>query len=326
MNSKWWRVGVPSALVALSLFAAATARAQEWPARPVKFILPYPAGGSTDTLLRMLSDKLSQRLGQPFIVESKPGGLTLIGTTEVVRAAPDGYTLLLNSDVIALVHLTAKTDFDVRRDLLPITMLRGGMIGAWVTASLPVNNLQELIAYAKANPGKLNYASTGIGSQQHVMFEVFKDRAGGGFDVVQVPYKGDTQTIQALITGEVQVLLSSFLQLAPQAKAGKVRLIGAGGTKRSPQFPDVPTYREQGVPTTHTYWSGFFAPVKMPMEIARKLQTELKAIYQLPDVYPVLTRNGEDLGGQTPEEFRKQIVDEAAAYENAVKRIGLKTQ
>ena len=309
-----------------ALLGVPPAAAQQWPARPVKMILPFPAGGSTDALLRMLSDKLGQRLGQAFIVENKPGGLTLIGTNDVVHAAPDGYTLLLNANGITLLHLTLKTDFDVRRDLEPITLLRGGMLGAFINPALPINNIREFVAYAKANPGKLTYASTGVGSNQHIEFELFMQRAGGNLDIVQVPYKGEAPVIQALLSGDVSIYLGSFLLMGPQAAAGKLRLIAAGGTKRSPQFPDVPTYREQGVPFTHTYWSGFFAPARTPMEIARRLQTELKAIYQLPDVYPVLTRNGEDIGGQTPEEFKKQITDEVATWEGVVKKIGVVPQ
>jgi len=322
MNWHKWR-----AFAALLLaFTVLPAFGQQWPSRPVRVVLPFPAGASTDTLLRLLSDRLSQRLGQPFVVENKPGGLTLIGTTDVARAAPDGYTLLLNANGITVLHLTVKTDFDVRRDLLPVTLLRGGMLGAFISTSVPAANLKELFAYARANPGKLNYASTGSGSNQHLEFELFKQQAGGNLDIVQVPYKGEAPIIQALMSSEVNIYLGSFLQLGPLAKAGKVKLIAVGGSKRSPQFPDIPTYREQGVPMTHTYWSGFFAPAKTPIEIADRLQTELKAIYQLPDVYPVLTRNGEDIGGQTPEEFRKQVLDEAATWEGVVKKIGVVPQ
>jgi tripartite-type tricarboxylate transporter receptor subunit TctC len=310
------------ALLSLAIGHSSFVQAQAWPTKPVKFILPYPAGGSTDSLLRILSDKLNLRLQQPFIVENKPGGLTLIGSMEVARAAPDGYTLLLNANGITMFQLSPKSVFDVRRDLQPITILRGGMMGAWISPTLPVNNLKEFIAYAKANPGKLNYASNGSGSDTNIQFELFKQQAGG-LDIVQIPYKGEAPSIQALMAGEVQIYLGSFLLLAQHRAAGRVKLIAVGGSKRAPAAPDVPTYREQGVLFTHTYWSGFFGPAKLPLEIARKLQTELKAIYQLPDVYPILTRNGEDLGGQAPEEFARQIAEEATTWEGVVKRAGI---
>ena len=326
MGQNGWNTVAASLVVAATL-CASPARAQEWPSRPIRVILPFPAGGSTDALLRMVGDKLQQRLGQPFVVENKPGGATLIGTSEVVRAVPDGHTLLLNSNGITLLHMTVKTDFDVRRDLLPVTMLRGGMSGAWINASVPASNIKEFIAYVKANRGKVNYASLGPGTPQHIEYELLKQAIGDeGFDLVGIPYKGEAPSIQALLTGEVQLFMAAFLQLGPQAAAGKVKLIAAGGAKRAPQFPNVPTYREQGLDYTHTYWSGFFAPAKMPMETARKLQRELGAVYRLPDVYPVLTRNGEDVGGEPPEEFRKEILDRIAKMEAVVKRIGLQPQ
>lgn len=313
-------------VVAAALAFSSLAQAQSWPSRPVKTLIPYTAGGSVDILVRMLSEKLSQRLGQPFIVEAKPGGAALIATNEVVRAAPEGHTLLVIANGVTMMHLTLKTDFDVRRDLQPVTMVRGGMLGAWVPASLPVKDFREFIVYAKANPGKLNYGSQGVGTNTHIEFELLKERAGN-IDVVQVPFKGgEAPIIQAMFANDVHIYLGSFLTLSQHVKAGKLRLLAAGGNNRSPQFPEVPTYREQGVPFTHTYWSGFFGPAKMPMEIARKLQAELKAIYQLPDVNAIMTRNGEDLGGQTPEEFSKVINDEAAAWEGVVRKLGITPQ
>lgn len=309
-------------LVLFSVLACVPAAlAQSWPTKPVRTVIPYTAGGSVDILLRMLSEKLSQRLGQSFVVDAKPGGSGLLATNDVVRAAPDGHTLLVFANGITNMHLTLKTDFNVTRDLLPVTMVRGGMLGAWVSPSLPVSNFREFIAYAKANPGKLNYGSQGPGTNTHLEFEMLKQITG--MDVVQVPYKGgEAPIIQALLTGDVHIYLGSFFVLGPMYKSGKVKFLAAGGEKRSSQYPEVPTYREQGVPFNSTYWFGYFLPAKAPMEIARKLQTELKAIYQLPDVYSVMTRNGEELGGQTPEEFAKTVNAEATNWEGVVKRIG----
>jgi tripartite-type tricarboxylate transporter receptor subunit TctC len=309
-------------LVLCSMVACVPAAlAQSWPTKPVRTVIPYSPGGSVDILLRMISDRLSQRLGQPFIVEAKPGGSGLLATNEVLRAAPDGHTLLVFANGITNMHLTLKTEFDVRRDLLPVTMVRGGMLAAWISPTLPVNNFREFIAYAKANPGKLNYGSQGPGTNNHLEFEMLKQLAG--IDVVQVPYKGgEAPIIQGLLGGDVHIYLGSFLVLGPMYKSGKVKLIAVGGEKRSTQFPEVPTYREQGIPFTNTYWFGYFMPAKTPIEIARKLQAELKAVYQIPEVYAVLTRNGEDVGGQTPEEFARTVNTEAAAWEGVVKRIG----
>jgi tripartite-type tricarboxylate transporter receptor subunit TctC len=313
-----------AAVAALLAAAMPHASGQEWPTRPVRVILPFPAGGSTDTLTRVIGDKLGKRLGQPFVVENKPGASTLIGTSEVVRSTPDGGTVLLNASNITSMQFVVKTDFDVRRDLRPVTILRGGVLGLWANASAPFNDLRGFIAYAKANPGKMNYATQGSGSLPHIEF--VRLAALANIDLVPVNYKGEAPAIQGLLANEVQTMLGSFLLLGEMSKTGKVKLLAVTGAERMARFPDAPTFIEQELPYTAAYWSGYFFPRATPMPIVRRMQTELKAVYQMPDVYALLTNNGESVGGQTPEEFEKQVNAEAETWEKTIKAAGIKAE
>jgi tripartite-type tricarboxylate transporter receptor subunit TctC len=326
---KGWNVKgrkIPGAglLLLACLLAPAAASAQAWPARSVRVILPYSAGGAADALVRLLTDKLTQRLSQSFVVENKPGGAGLVGLDIAAKSAPDGYTFVVGANDAVWINQVVRTDFDLRRDLDPVTIMRRGILVAWINAEVPAQTVPEFIAYAKAHPGKLNYASTGIGSGNHLGVETLKLVAG--IDLVHVPYKGESQILQALTAGEVQLALGTYLTYAPQAAAGKLRALAVAGEHRLPALPNVPTFAEAGVPYVQTYWSGFFAPAKTPRDIESRLASELKVIYQLPDINPTMVRNGEEVGGQTPEEFARLITDELDMRTRAVKAAGLKPQ
>ena len=313
------------AMVFLAGLVAPAAHAQTWPSKGVRLVLPYPPGGISDVLARMLTDKLSQRLGQSFVVDNKPGGSGLIGMDAVTKAAPDGYTITIGANDLSWIDLIVKTGFNLRRDLAPITIMRRGTLVAWVNTPLPAQTVSEFTAYAKANPGKLNYGSNGNGSGNHLAVEYWKLLVGG-MDVVHIPYKGESQSAVALAAGEINLVFGTYASYSAQAAAGKVRALAVAGERRLPALPQTPTFIESGLQYTNTYWSGFFAPAGTPRDITAKLASELKAIYQLPDVNPTMVRNGEEVGGQTPEEFAKIIVDEIETRSKAVKAAALKPE
>jgi tripartite-type tricarboxylate transporter receptor subunit TctC len=316
---------IPFTLLALGTVLGSSAHAQAWPSKPVRVIVPYSAGGAADILVRLLMDKLSQRVGQPMVIDNRPGASSLIGIDATVKSPPDGYTFTVLGNDMTWVNQIVKTSFDPRRDLDPITQMRSASFVAWISAAVPAQSIGEFLAYAKANPGKLNYGSAGNGSGNHLGVESLKLLVPG-LNMVHVPFKGEAPTAAALAAGEIQLSLGTYLSFAPQAAAGKVRALGVTGSKRLPALPQTPTFVESGVQYTNSYWSGFFAPSGTPREIRARIASELKTIYQLPDVNPTMVRNGEDVGGQTPEEFAKIVADEIEFRTRAVKAAGLKPE
>jgi tripartite-type tricarboxylate transporter receptor subunit TctC len=312
-------------LVALSLTFSAAAQAQAWPNKPVRVIVPYSAGGAADILVRLIMDKLSPRFGQSIIVDNRPGAAGLIGLDATAKSPPDGYTFTIISNDATWVNQIVKTSFDLQRDLAPITIMRRAYFVAWISSSLPAQSLGEFIAYAKANPGKLNYGSVGNGSGNHLGIESLM-LAVPGLKMVHVPFKGEAPIATALAAGEVQFTLGTYLGYAGQASAGKLRAIGVTGERRLPALPQTPTFVESGVQYTNGYWSGFMAPAGTPLEVRARIASDLKAVYQLPEVSSVMTRNGEEAGGQPPEEFAKIIADELETRTRAIRAVGLKPE
>ena len=299
------------------------AHAQAYPNKPIRIMVPFPPGGSTDIMARNLATELSKSLGQPVVVENKAGANGNIGSAEVAKAAPDGYSLLLTGvGTNAINHsLYPSMPYDSLRDFEHITLLAEGPNVLLVNPNFPAKSVQELIALAKAQPGKLNYGSNGNGSSGRLAMEML--RQATGIDMVHVPYKGGGPSMLALIAGEVPMLFTNQDQALPQVKAGKVRAIGVASEKRNPAYPDVPTIAEQGIPGfAAVSWFGLSAPAKTPPDIIKKLHAEtVKAINQ-PEFRSKLEANGFVVVGNTPDQFHAFVKSENEKWGKAVKASG----
>ncbi len=318
------RLTVVAAIAAvLTVAQVDVARAQSYPNKPLRIMVPFPPGGSTDVMARSLAVELTKSLGQPVVVENKAGANGNIGSAEVAKAAPDGYTLLLSGvGTNAINHSLYPTmPYDSLRDFEHITLLAEGPNVLIVNPNFPVKSVPELIAMAKAEPGKLNYGSNGNGSSGRLAMEML--RQATGIDMVHVPYKGGGPSMQALLANEVPMLFTNQDAALPQVKAGKVRAIGVASEKRNPAYPDVPTIAEQGITGfSAVSWFGLSAPAKTPPEIVKRLNAEaVKAINQ-PEFRARLEGNGFVVVGSTPEQFRAFVTSENAKWGKAVKASG----
>ena len=306
---------IAAALCASVALTVLPAGAQSgYPDHPIKLIVPYPPGGSTDPVARLLASDIATRLGQPVVVENKPGAAGSIGTDAVAKAAPDGYTILLHTSVIATDPTLKKSaPYDVQRDLTPITLAVTGPYLVVVNPSLPVHNITELIVYAKANPGKLNYGSAGQGSSGHIIGELFKKAAG--IDMVHVPYKGGGPSITGLLSGEIQLLFDTLGGSRSLAEAGKLRAIAVTSAQRSPVMPNVPTVSESGLKGFEAvYWLGIFAPAKTPRPVVDKLYGAFKAALDTPANKAKLLEQGNVSQALPPAEFTKVLDADIARY------------
>ena len=278
-----WRIALAGfSLGWVAASSALTAQAQNYPSNPVKFIIPYPPGGMADTFARALGDNLSSRLGQPIVVENRPGGSLTIGTNAVAKSAPDGYTIGLGSVSGLALNASAfkKLPYDPVKDFAPIAITFRTPLYLMIAPDLPIKSVKELIAYAKANPGKLSFASLGHGSSLHIAGEQFKRLAG--IDLMHVPYKGTTTALPDLMQGRVSMIFDggAFLELA---KEGKVRLLAVTTAKRLESLPDVPTMAEAGVPGYELdFWFGIVAPAGTPQPIVDRLARDIAEIQQQP--------------------------------------------
>jgi tripartite-type tricarboxylate transporter receptor subunit TctC len=295
------------AIAAAAIAPGALAQAGAFPDRPIKLVVPYPPGGSTDPVARLLAGEIGQRLGQPVVVDNKAGAAGSIGTEFVARAAPDGYTILLHTSVISTEPSFKKSlAYDVKRDLVPITQAVTGPYLLVVHPSLPAKNVGELIAYAKANPGKLNFGSAGQGSSGHLIGEMFK--AAAGIDMVHVPFKGGGPSITALMGNEVQLLFDTISGSKALAESGKLRALAVTSPARSPAMPSVPTISESGLRDfSIVYWLGIFAPAKTPAPVVDKLYASFKAALDKPDVAAKLMETGQVVQALPPAEFGKVL-------------------
>ena len=271
---------LPAALLALAPFSA---HADDYPSRPVKIIVPFGAGGPTDVYVRALAAELQKSLHQTFVIENRPGAGTTIGTDLVAHAAPDGYTLLMASSTQTVNETLYKNKpYALLRDLVPIAPLEENGLVLVVTPSLPVKNLTELLALAKAKPGTLNFGSSGPGSNYHMAAELLKNLTG--IDIVHVPYKGSTGMRVDILSGQIQMLFDSIPTMSAYVKAGKVRAMGTTGLARSPILPDVPTIAETVPGFQFSQWVGFMAPKATPQPIVEKLHDAITAILSRPDI------------------------------------------
>ena len=306
------------------LVLACTAHAQ-FPARAIKIVVPYAAGGLPDTMTRAVTPKLGESLGQPVVVENMGGAGGISGVTEVARAQPDGYTLLV-ADVGQIAinpHLFSKLPYAPLKDLAPVSLIGTSPLYLVAHPSVPVNTLQELVAYAKANPGKLNYGSSGIGSIHHLATEALK--AGFGIDLVHVPYKGTGQSVPALLGGQVALLYSALPSIAGHLKDGKVKILAISSAKRAAQTPDVPTVAESGIPGyDYVAEIGLLAPAGTPREIIQRLAGEVAKVVKQPDVVQRFTQLGIDPVGSTPQEYAALNKADYEKYARLVKASGAK--
>ena len=308
----------------LALFVAAIAQAQAWPGKPIRFIVAAPAGSSIDTLARVIGEKLKDRLGQPVLVENKPAAGGTVATAEVAKAAPDGHTMLLGfNGPLAFGPLLGALPYDVTKDLAPVLITSSQPNVLAVNAQMPIRNLRELVAWAKANPGKLNYASVGNGSSSHLNMELLKSTAG--FDALHVPFNGSPPAVTATIQGETQMLFAVMQPLQPQIQAGKLRALAVTTAQRFPLLPELPTVAESGYPGFEALaWNGVMVPAKTPKPIIARLNAEMNAILKQPDVVEKMHAAGFDLIGGTPDDFGSLIGRETETWTPVIRKLGLK--
>jgi tripartite-type tricarboxylate transporter receptor subunit TctC len=311
----------------LSLFSMMTlpAAAQDYPFKPIRMVVPYPPGGAGDMHVRLVSQKLGAMLGQTVVVENRAGASGNIGAEYVVKSAPDGYTLVFGTTNMAINQaVSAKMPFNVLTDLEPITITLTSQNLLAVRTTMPANNMRELIAYAKANPGKVNFGSSGIGSPW-LAVEILKSLAG--VEMVHVPYKGDGPAIIDLIGGQIDIYATNISAVDAHHRAGKVRGLAVTSRKRSTSLPDIPTMEEAGVPGYDLEgWFGFLAPAGTPRPIIDKLHAALLKIVAMPDVQKSMLDIGLTPATLTPEEFRQRIQSDVAKFTRVVKSSGIKIE
>ena len=313
----------------IALFCAAAlspALAQTWPDKPIKFVMSAPAGSSIDVLGRTIADKLKDRLGQPVIVENKPAAGGTVATAEVAKAAPDGYTMVLAfNGPLSITPLLSKVPYDVQKDLAPVIITSSQPNVLAVTSQLPVKTVQELVAYAKANPGKLNFASVGNGSSSHLNAELLKSLAG--IDIVHIPFNGSPPAVTATIQNETQMIFAVMQPLQPQIQAGKLRALAVTSARRFPLLPDLPTIAESGYPGFDALaWNGVLVPAGTPKAIVQRLNTEIGAVLKDPDVVQKMNASGFALVGGTPEEFGALIKGESDKWAPVIRKAGVKIE
>jgi tripartite-type tricarboxylate transporter receptor subunit TctC len=313
------------ALAFLSLFFFQQAvQAQAYPARSVKIIVPYGAGGPADIYARFIGAKLADTMGQPFVVEDRPGGGAVVGTDAVAKSAPDGYTLLMMSNTHAVNEtLIPKKPYDLMKDLAPITGVNYSDLLMVVNPSVPANNLKEFIALAKAQPKVLNYASSGPGTPYHLAGELFKYMAG--VDIVHVPYKGSDGARIGILGGQVQMMLDAITTMTPNVRAGKLKAMGTTGKTRSTVLPDVPTLSEAGVPGYEAgIWLGLMAPAGTPRPVLERLNAEVNKVINAPEVKEAWGKQGAMPMGMSIEQFDAYLRAEIVKWSGVVKATGMK--
>ena len=312
-------------LAAFALCAAALpAFAQAWPDRPIKFVMTAPAGSSIDVIGRTIADKLKDRLGQPVIVENKPAAGGTVAVAETAKAPGDGYTMVLAfNGPLSIAPLISKLPYDVQKDLAPVITTTSQPNVLAINAQVPAKDVKELVAYAKANPGKLNYASVGPGSSSHLNGELLKSLAG--IDIVHIPFNGSPPAVTSTVQGETQMLFAVMQPLQPQIQAGKLRALAVTSAKRFALLPDLPTIAESGYPGfVALAWNGVLVPASTPKAIVTRLNAEIDAILKQPDVVQKLNASGFELVGGTPEQFATLIKGESEKWAPIIKSANIK--
>jgi len=316
-----------AALLALAIAAtigAPPCKADDYPSRAVRIIVPFGAGGPTDVYTRAIAEELRKALHQTFVMENKPGAGTTIGTDYVAKAAPDGYTLLMVSGTQTVNEtLYTKKPYHLMRDLVPIAPLIDSDLVLVAHPSVPAKSVKELLALARAKPGTLNFGSSGPGSNYHMAAELLKHLTG--INIVHVPYKGSTGMRTDILSGQIQMLFDSVPTMAPLIKAGKVRALGTSGTARSAILPDVPTIAEAGVPGFQaTLWVGFMAPAGTPQPIVDKLNAEITKIVSRPDIKAAWQKQGAEPVTMTQPQFKAFMETQIAKWADLIKANDIK--
>lgn len=316
-----------AAVTGLLALATLSAAAQQYPTRPIRFIAPFPPGGGVDVVARTVGERLGPRLGQTIVVDNRPGAGATLGTSLAAKATPDGYTLLVAPVIgLAIAHgYYRKLDYDLRRDFAPVTKIGFGTVVMVVPPRLGVNSVKELIALAKAKPGQLSYASSGIGGLIHLTGELFKQTAG--VEILHVPYKGTTQLLPDLIDGRVSFAIDSLPAHIPHIQAGRLRALGVARKTRSAQLPDVPTMSEAGLPGFESYTDyALYAPAGTPRAIIALLNREMGAVLLLPDLRAKLAGIGIEIAGSTPEALKAEVASEIAKWTKVIKEANIKQE
>jgi tripartite-type tricarboxylate transporter receptor subunit TctC len=312
--------GLRIVLALAATLLATPSLAQEYPTRPIRIIVPFGAGGPADVAARLIGSAWQENFGQPIVIENRPGAGALIGTLEAAKAAPDGYTLLMMSNTqTANESLVPQRKYELMRDLAAIAPINYSDLVIVVHPSVPAKTLQEFIALAKSQPGKLNYASSGQGTPYHMAGELFKTVAG--IDVVHVPYRNSGEARSGVIGGQVQMMIDAVTTMAPNVSAGQVRALATTGTARSSVLPDVPVAAEAGVPGYEaTIWLGFMAPTGTPRPVVDKLNAAINEVVRRPDIIKLWKEQGALPMSMTPEEFDKYLRGDIVKWANVVKQ------
>ncbi|WP_167784689.1 Bug family tripartite tricarboxylate transporter substrate binding protein [Ramlibacter rhizophilus] len=318
-------LGAGAAACALSLTPAALAQG-DYPNKPVRIIVSFAPGGLTDLIARAIQPKLQEGLGQPVVVENRPGAGGTVAEAQLVRAAPDGYTLLLSADSVpANPHLVPNLPYDALKDMTPVALLTRIPLVMLVNNNVPAKNLKEFVAYAKANPGKLSFASPGIGTSNHLYSEVFKDMVG--IEMPHVAYKGGGPAMTDLLGGHVQALLISSTLAAPQVAAGKVKALAVTSDKRLAKLPDVPTFAEAGYADFKPQqWNGLFVPAGTPAPVVERIRSEFTKAIQSPEVQTRLAELNAEPVMSSQAEFASMLKRETESLGKVIKDRGIKVQ
>jgi tripartite-type tricarboxylate transporter receptor subunit TctC len=312
-------------LAAVSVLVMTGAAAQEYPSRPIRFIVPFPAGGGNDTMARTIGNKLAAALGQQFVVDNRAGAGGVIGAEMAAHAAPDGYTLFLGGVAShgIVPNLQPRLGYDPVRDFAPVSLIASAPLILVVHPAVPAKSVKELVQLAKARPGQLNFASNGTGGSSHLAAELFEMMTGT--DMVHVPYKGLSPALTDLLSGQVQLMFSSTVAMLPQVRAGRLRPLAMTSAKRSAAMPEVPTVAESGAPGYETAsWYGVLTPARTAKTVIDRLNLEIVKAVQLPDVRERLMGEGAEPVGGSPAEFSAHIKRELARWAQVIKQAKIK--
>lgn len=312
-------------LIGTTALAQAQSGADNYPSRPVRLIIPQAAGGATDIFIRTVIPKLSETLGQQVVVDNRPGANGVIGDEMATKAPADGYTFMANAIGIVVNPSLYKLNYDITRDLQGVTRLGAIDLLMAIHPSVPAKTVAELIAHAKANPGKLNYASFGIGSISHVAGEMFKQASGT--QLVHVPFKSSPLAVQETIGGQTHIVIGGISYMLPQARSGRLRGIAITSLQRNTNAPDIPTAHESGLPNYDiNAWFGTWVPAAVPKPVLAKLYDAMSRTLSAPDVKAAIDKHGYKIGGEPPEQFHKFVRGEVEKFARVIKAAGIKPE
>ena len=316
---------VALAILACPFVAAHAAAPDSFPNKPIRWVIPFPPGGSNDLLGRFIGARLGERLGQQVVIDNRGGANGIIGAEMVAHAPADGYTLLMVSTSFVMNAAVRSLPYDVEKSFDPVATIASSPNAIVVFPGFGVNTLRELVDRAKANPGKINYASTGVGGFNHFGGELFKKVAG--INMMMVPYKGGGPAMIDVMSGQVPVMFTSVTQVLPNVRAGRIKMLAIGAAKRSPVIPDIPTVAEAGFPGYEVYvWWGISAPTGVPRPVYDKLRREINAVLKEPETQKMLAGEAAEAQALSPAEFRRMIHDDVKKWAGVAKQAGIKVQ